>query len=350
MPRKGQDNFATVPVAVQDFAAYKTGIQNCSPKTVAEYLLDLRTFFRYIVASREGIDPESDEFLKIDIRHLDLAFIGSVRPTEIYSFLQYTGNVRKNLWAAKSRKLVSIRVFYRYLVSKTKQLDTNPAADIETPKRKQTLPKYLSLTESLALLDAIKNDKESRTVVRDYAIVTLFLNCGMRVSELCGINLTDLNREMQSLRVTGKGAKERMIYLNDACRAALADYLPLRYADQNGKSSKEKALFLSGQNKRISINTVQWMVYKYLDHAGLGDRHLSVHKLRHTAATLMYQSGEVDVRILKDILGHEQLNTTQIYTHVSSESMEKAMAHNPLSSVTRTKKERGNNDDKSRDF
>lgn len=333
-----------MPEAVQEFASYKVGIQNCSVKTVSEYLLDLRTFLRYIVATRDGIDPESEEFLAIDIRGLDLAFIGSIRTTEIYAFLQYSGSVRKNLWAAKARKLVSIRMFYRYLVTKTKQLKTNPAADIESPKRKQTLPKFLTLDESLLLLDTIKKDRSSRTVVRDYAIVTLFLNCGMRVSELCGIDLTDVSRDLTSLRVTGKGAKERIIYLNEACRTALSEYLPLRFVEKNGRTDTSKALFLSGQNKRISVKTVQWMVYKYLDMAGLGDRHLSVHKLRHTAATLMYQSGAVDVRVLKDILGHEQLNTTQIYTHVSSTSMEEAMAHNPLSGVKRKSGKEDNND------
>ena len=324
-----------LPVTVRDFAAYKSGIQNCSPKTVSEYLLDLRTFLRYIVATREGTDPESEEFLAIDIRALDLAFMGSIRTSEIYNFLQYSGTVRRNLWAAKARKLVSVRMFYRYLVNKTKQLENNPAAEIEAPKPRRSLPKFLSLEESLRLLETIRDDKTSRTVVRDYAIVTLFLNCGMRVSELVGIDLNDIQREMRSLRVTGKGAKERIIYLNEACQTALAEYLPQRLADQNGHSSKEKALFLSSRQQRISVKTVQWMVYKYLDLAGLGDRHLSVHKLRHTAATLMYQSGGVDVRVLKDILGHEQLNTTQIYTHVSSASMEQAMAQNPLSGVKR---------------
>ncbi|MBQ9098526.1 MAG: tyrosine recombinase XerC [Clostridia bacterium] len=322
-----------MPTLVQDFAAYKSGIQNCSPKTVSEYLLDLRTFFRYIVATRDGIDPESDEFTAIDIRQLDLSFMGSIRTSEIYAFLQYSGSVRKNLWAAKARKLVTIRMFYRYLVNKTKQLEINPAAEIESPKPRKSLPKFLSLQESLTLLETIKNDRSSRTVPRDFAIVTLFLNCGMRVSELVGINLSDINRDMKSLRVTGKGAKERIIYLNDACREALTEYLPIRMADEKGYSSKEKALFLSGQRKRISVKTVQWMVYKYLDMAGLGERHLSVHKLRHTAATLMYQQGGVDVRVLKEILGHEQLNTTQIYTHVSDSNMEEAMTKNPLAHI-----------------
>lgn len=335
MSRQYAVSLSEMPTAVQDFAAYKAGIQNCSPKTVSEYLLDLRTFFRYIVATREGIDPESEAFLSIDIRGLDLGFIGSIRTSEIYAFLQYTGSVRGNLWAAKARKLVSIRMFYRYLVTKTKQLSVNPAADIESPRSQKKLPKFLTLQESIDLLDTIKNDKDSKNVVRDYAIVTLFLNCGMRVSELVGIDLSDVSRDLRALRVTGKGAKERMIYLNDACRTALSDYLTLRMDAENGNTLREKALFLSERNKRISVKTVQWMVYKYLDRAGLGERHLSVHKLRHTAATLMYQSGSVDVRVLKDILGHEQLNTTQIYTHVSNAGMEAAMTHNPLSHVTR---------------
>ena len=324
-----------MPAAVRDFIAYKSGIQNCSIKTVSEYLLDLRTFLRYIVATRKGIDLESEAFLDLDIRALDLPFFASIRTSEIYAFLQYTGSVRGNLWAAKARKLVAIRMLYRYLVNKTHQLEVNPAADIESPKPRKTLPKVLSLEESLLLLDTVRNDRSSRTVVRDFAIITLFLNCGMRVSELVGINVTDINREMRSLRVTGKGAKERVIYLNDACQSALSEYLALRLSDENGFSTKEKALFLSSQRHRISVKTVQWMVYKYLDMAGLGDRKLSVHKLRHTAATLMYQSGGVDVRVLKDILGHEQLNTTQIYTHVSNAGMEHAMAQNPLSGVKR---------------
>ena len=335
MSRQYAVELAEMPLAVQEFAAYKTGIQNCSPKTVSEYLLDLRTFLRFIKASRDRIDPESPEFEKIDISRLDLPFFGSIRTTEIYAFLQYSGTVRKNLWAAKARKLVAIRMLYRYLVNKMHQLEVNPAADIEAPKPRRTLPKYLTLQESLNLLECIREDKESKNVVRDYAIVTLFLNCGMRVSELVSIDLNDIARDLSTLRVTGKGAKERMIYLNEACQTAISEYLSLRLAENGGAAAKEKALFLSSRDQRISVKTVQWMVYKYLEMAGLGDRKLSVHKLRHTAATLMYQQGGVDVRVLKDILGHEQLNTTQIYTHVSSSDMEEAMAHNPLAKVTR---------------
>ena len=192
----------------------------------------------------------------------------------------------------------------------------------------------LTLEESLALLHAVEEDKDSPYRLRDYAILTLFLNCGMRVSELAGINLSDLDSNLLSMRVVGKGSKERIIYLNDACRRALSDYLAERTGERYAKI-KDKALFLSRLEQRISVKTIQAMVYKYLRLAGLESKHYSVHKLRHTAATLMYQSGHVDVRVLKEILGHEQLNTTQIYTHVSNQAMEMAMEQNPLSEEKR---------------
>ena len=323
-----------MPPLVRDFASYKSAIQNCSVKTVSEYLLDLRTFFRFLIADRKGISPESEEFTKIDISGLDLEFIKSITTEDVYGFLMYSGTVRKNLWSAKARKLSAIKAFFKFLTVKRKLLEVNPAIDIESPKPKKSLPKVLTMEEAKMLLDAVKNDKDSKSVSRDYAIITLFLNCGMRVSELVGIDIPDIDHELRSLRVVGKGNKERIIYLNDACRMALGDYITERSQADNSKITT-KALFLSSRDQRISVKTVQWLVYKYLDLAGLGSKHYSVHKLRHTAATLMYQSGNVDVRVLKDILGHEQLNTTQIYTHVSNESMEKAMEQNPLSGLSR---------------
>lgn len=327
-------NISEMPPLVRDFASYKSAIQNCSVKTVSEYLLDLRTFFRFLIADRQGISPESEEFSKIDISGLDLEFMKSITTEDIYGFLMYSGTVRKNLWSAKARKLSAIKAFFKFLTVKRKLLEVNPAIDIESPKPKKSLPKVLTMEEAKMLLDAVKNDSESKSVSRDYAIITLFLNCGMRVSELVGIDLSDIDHELRSLRVVGKGNKERIVYLNDACRMALGDYITERAESDNSKVVT-KALFLSSRDQRISVKTVQWMVYKYLDLAGLGSKHYSVHKLRHTAATLMYQSGNVDVRVLKDILGHEQLNTTQIYTHVSNESMERAMTQNPLSGLSR---------------
>lgn len=317
---------------VQQFAIYKRTIQGCSEKTVNEYMLDLRTFFRYLLAKEQGIELESEDFQKIDVRSVDAQYLSEVKTEQIYEFLFYTGDTRKNMWCAKARKLSAIKGLYKYLTIKKNYFEENPAINIESPKPKKTLPKFLDLDESLLLLEAIRNDPESNTKERDYCIVTLFLNCGMRLSELVGINLTDIDRDLRSLRVLGKGNKERIIYLNEACREVLSEYLEIRNSPKY-ENVQTKALFLSRLNKCISTKTVQWMVYKYLDRAGLEAKHFSVHKLRHTAATLMYQSGNVDVRVLKDILGHEQLNTTQIYTHVSNENMRVAMEQNPLAQI-----------------
>lgn len=321
---------------VQQFAIYKRTIQGCSEKTVNEYMLDLRTFFRYLIAKDKGIDIESEDFIKIDITPIDADYLSKVKTEQIYEFLFYTGDTRKNMWSAKARKLSAIKGLYKYMTLKRNYFEENPAINIESPKPKKALPKFLNLDESMLLLQAILDDEESNTKERDYCIVTLFLNCGMRLSELVGINLTDIDRDLRSLRVLGKGNKERIIYLNGACRDVLRDYIAIRTSPKYD-TVQTKALFLSRLNKRISVKTVQWMVYKYLELAGLEAKHYSVHKLRHTAATLMYQSGNVDVRVLKDILGHEQLNTTQIYTHVSNESMQSAMDQNPLANIKKGK-------------
>lgn len=334
---KNSLDYSQYPPIIQEFISYKSVIQGCSEKTVEEYTLDLKIFFKFLIATRCGVPTEGEDFEQISIDAVDLEMAKSVKTEDIYAFLMYATRTRNNQNASKARKLSSIKAFYKYLVAKRHYFDENPAINIEAPKQRKSLPKYLSLEESIALLDAVKNDVESKFVTRDYAIITLFLNCGMRLSELVGINLSDVDRDLRSLRVLGKGNKERIIYLNDACKDALIPYLAERLELSQSTKLNTTALFLSRLEKRISQKTVQWMVYKYLDLAGLEARHYSVHKLRHTAATLMYQSGQVDVRVLKDILGHEQLNTTQIYTHVSNASMEQAMSQNPLSKISKKK-------------
>lgn len=327
---------SAMPTLIRDFASYKTLIQGCSEKTVNEYIIDLRLFFRYMSLIRSKSEINDEMIEKTEIQKLDLEFFKSITTDEIYEFFMYVSRERENQWSARARKLSSIKAFYKYLMQKRRIIEVNPAIDIESPKRKQQLPKYLSVKESIALLEAIEKDQTSKTKERDYAIVTLFLNCGMRLNELVGINLNDIDKEMRSLRVVGKGSKERIIYLNSACQSSLIDYLKVRLSEKY-RIMKIDALFLSNRNQRISDKTVQWVVYKYLSEAGLDYKHYSTHKLRHTAATLMYQTGEVDVRVLQEILGHEQLNTTQIYTHISDAGMESAVGKNPLSKVSRKK-------------
>lgn len=318
-----------IPVVINSFLAYKETIQNCSPLTVKEYYTDLRTFFRYILAKRDG--KNLSELENIDTSTVDLELAGSITTDEVYSFLLFLSKERNNRSSARARKLSAIKAFYKYHTQKSKKLTDNPAKDIDSPSIKHTLPKYLSLDESLQLLDSV--DNESKTKERDYCIITLFLNCGMRLSELVGINFNDISDDLSKLTVTGKGSKMRTIYLNEACRDALTVYLKVRAqkAMEKGKMILDKnAVFLSGKNRRISNKTVQWLIKKQLAESGLAGKGYSVHKLRHTAATLMYNSGNVDVRVLKDILGHKQLNTTQIYTHVSDKKLEDAMDANPL--------------------
>ena len=327
-------DYSELPQCIREFVSYKLTVQGRSKKTMDEYALDLRTFFRFLLAKRSGAnvgDMSDEEFADVDITGIGADLLASVTTQEIYDFLYYALEARGNKWSARARKLSALKSFYKYLTVSVRLISTDPTKNIEGPQKKKTLPKYLTLCESEALIQAVRSDTLSKTRERDECIMVLFLNCGMRLSELVGINLSDIDRDMESLRVIGKGSKERMIYLNDACRDAIRAYLPVRAANEVQIKDKN-ALFISSRHTRISNKTVQWVVYKYLGAAGLEHKHFSTHKLRHTAATLMYQTGAVDVRVLKDILGHEQLNTTQIYTHISDESMKRAVAANPLAS------------------
>lgn len=315
------------PIILREFASYKRVIQGRSIKTVDEYMLDLRTFFRYLKLER-GIGS-IEKFSEIDISDVNIDFIRQIGATDIYEFLMFVDAERTNASSAVARKLSAIKGLFKYLTVTMHLLEDNPAINIESPKVKKSLPKHLSEEEAVDLLSTVKNNKENTNALRDYTILTLFLNCGMRLSELVGINLDRISSDLSSLAVIGKGNKERVIYLNDTCKEILSEYLTFRHSERFAQIDS-KALFLSRNGNRIGRSTVQWLVKKHLDETGLQAKNYSTHKLRHTAATLMYQTGKVDVRVLKEILGHEQLNTTQIYTHVANSDIEKAMQENPL--------------------
>ena len=324
--------YDTFPPVLKEYASYTSMIKGNSEKTVCEYLLDLRTFFRYYLMRESKKQYSIDEFEKIDITSISEKEVKAVTPSLIIDFLMYTGFQRKNNTSTRMRKLCALKSFYKYAYSRKHIVETNPTVDIDSPKKSKTLPKYMTVDESVHFLETVRSDITSKTLVRDFAIVSLFLNTGMRLSELVGLNLNSFDSDMTRVTVTGKGDKQRVIYLNSAARRAVIDYLKIRL-DPKHIITSDTAFFLSKRQQRISNKTVQWMVNKYLDLSGFGGRGLSVHKLRHTAATLMYQSGKVDIRVLKDILGHEQLNTTQIYTHVVDQNMEDAMEKNPLSDI-----------------
>lgn len=324
-------NANDLPQIVKEFLNHIYTVKNKSPLTIDEYALDLKTFFRFI-KMQKGLAPSSLEFNKIDITDIDVDLIKTITLMDAYAFLSYCKDVRSNDSAARARKVTSLRMFFKYLTVNRMLLKDNPLQELETPKLRKSQPKYLTLDESIQLLNSV----DGKFKERDYCILVFFLNCGLRLSELVSINYNNI-RDNNTLSVIGKGNKERTVYLNNACMEAYKNYMTVRPKD--GVAQKDKnALFLSSRCQRISPKTVQHLVYGYLEKAGLGDRGFSVHKLRHTAATLMYQHGNVDVLVLKDILGHENLGTTEIYTHIIDEQLKKASDANPLANVKPNKK------------
>lgn len=322
------------PQILRDFLIYHETIRGHSKATVDEYYLDLRTFFRFLKLSR-GLVSRTTELDEISIADVDVPFVASVTLAEVYDFLAYLARDRVKQAnspepeyglsaSSRARKISAIRSFFKYLTMKAKLLDENPVQDLDSPKIPKTLPRYLTLEESQRLLSVV----EGKNRERDYCVLCIFLNCGLRISEIVGLNVSDYRGE--SLRVVGKGNKERTVYLNDACRDAIDRYLEVR---KLLAPPRVTAMFLSNRRARISCDSIQVMVKKNLTKAGLDASLYSAHKLRHTAATLMLQNG-VDVRTLQEVLGHENLNTTQIYTHIDNAELRTAADANPLSSFS----------------
>ena len=321
------------PQILCDFLSYHETIKAHSQKTVDEYYLDLRNFLRYMKRSRDESlrDLPLD---KISILEIDIGFIRTITLTDIYSYLSYLSRDRAQQHnsintdyglsaTTRARKIATLRSFFNYLTNKVHLLDQNPIKDLDTPKTKKSLPKYLTLDESIELLESV----DGANIERDYCIITLFLNCGLRISELIGLDMGSIQGD--ALRILGKGNKTRIVYLNDACKDALERYLAVR-RPITGKDAQ--ALFLSSRNQRISRSSVHALVKKHISHAGLNSSEYSSHKLRHTAATLMLQNG-VDVKAVQEVLGHEHLNTTEIYTHIDNDALRVAAKANPLSRV-----------------
>jgi len=320
------NNFNDMPDIVVEFLNYMLTIKNKSSKTVSEYYYDLRTFLRYIKVVKHNADESKfDELPVLDVTIDD---IKSIDLSDLYSFMAYISRERNNSAVTRARKVACLKSFYKYLYTKVKLIDSNPAAELDSPKIVKRLPKYLKLDESINLLKSVSGKKN---VARDYAILVLFMNCGLRLSELVGINVNSIRGD--TLTVIGKGNKERTVYLNEACQKAIADYMAERSKLKGIKDPK--ALFLSERKVRISPKTVQYLVKKYIKAAGLDADKYSPHKLRHTAATLMYKYGHVDIRALQEILGHESISTTEIYTHIDEDQLRNAVKNNPLSSIVK---------------
>jgi integrase/recombinase XerD len=314
---------------VSDFLSYMENIKGKSKNTVKEYYYDLRMFLRYIKITKcENKKTGFDLIDQVNILDINIDVIKTITLSDLYSFMTYLTRERNLNASSRARKVASIKSFMKYLTDKAKLLDHNPASELESPKILKKLPKYLNIDESKLLLDSVVGENEKR----DYAMLTLFLNCGLRLSELVSININRIKGD--TLVVIGKGSKERTIYLNEACLDAIEEYMTERPVD---KVVDKNALFLSERKKRISNKTVQYTVKKYIISSGLDPDRYSTHKLRHTAATLMYKYGKVDICALQEILGHESISTTEIYTHVDNSQLRDAVESNPLSKIKRKK-------------
>ena len=326
-------NYNDCPQILRDFLIYHETIKGQSKLTIAEYHLDLRMFLRFIKLMRCDM-PITTRLDDIDIKDVSIDFIRQITTSDVFDFLSYLASDRTTNPdsavpeygigpSSRARKLSAIKSFYKYLTVRTKQLSENPVADLEYPKLRKSLPKYLTMEQSAALLQSVSGQNQ----VRDYAILMIFLNCGIRRSELVGLNITDVYEDR--LRVIGKGNKERFVYFGTPCRKAIDAYL----VERNKKVlSDNRALFGSRDGNRISVTAVHRLVKKALLQAGLDQNQFSAHKLRHTAATMML-SGGVDVKTVQEVLGHENLNTTQIYTHIESTELKLAAEANPLSKL-----------------
>lgn len=312
------------PPVLREFLGYMETVKGRASQTVDEYFTDLRTFFRFIKRSRGLVaDDISEE--EISILDVDIPLIESISLLDVYEFMNYAKTERDNNNTTRARKTTALRVFFRHLTDYTHQLEHNPIQNLDSPKLKRSLPKYLTIDQSRQLLSLV----DGEFAERDYCMLTLLLNCGLRRAELAGINLSDIQSD-HTLRVRGKGNKERLLYLNDACWDAIEQYKAVR---PMAERSDADAFFLSRLKKRISLQGVHYVVKGYLKHVE-GAEQYSTHKLRHTAATLMYQNGG-DVRVLQQVLGHENLGTTQIYTHISNQQVHDVMESNPLASLKR---------------
>lgn len=320
-----------IPIILEDYLNYMETIKGVSPNTVKEYFFDLRTFFRFIKLRYKLIEP-NEIFEEINISDVDLDFIKKLNIQDLHAYISYADRKRDNGNYAKSRKVASLRSFFDYLYLRVNLIDKNPAEALEFPKKETRNPVYLTLEQAELLLNTVLENDNEEYRKRDYAIIMLFLNCGLRLSELSSIDIDKIKND-DTLSIIGKGNKERIIFLNKACILAINDYLTIRPKNINDM----KALFISKRKNRMSNRAIQHMIDRYLEKAGLDTSIYSTHKLRHTAATLMYKYGNVDILALQEILGHESVSTTQIYTHIDNERLRDAVKSNPLSTRTNKK-------------
>ena len=320
------------PERLNSFTKYLETMKGSSSNTVISYTMDMMMMFKFLKI-KKGLVNKDDEFQDIKVNDIDDDFLRKINLDDMYSFLIFSKKYFENGSSTIARKIASMRAFFKYLHIKLKIIENDFSLELDKPKIGKRKPKYMNLDEATNLLTKVNG----RNYERDFLIITLFLNCGMRLAELCSISVNDIKDD--TIRIIGKGNKERTVYLNDACLQAINNYLVVRNKIIKEKNLVEDALIISERGKRIARRTVQEVIEKQLKAAGLNDKGYSTHKLRHTSATLMYKYGDVDILVLKEILGHENISTTQIYTHTDNDMLRAAVKVNPLNISTVQKKD-----------
>lgn len=320
------------PSYLNDFFTNQRVVKIRAERTIESYYIDLRLFLRFVKLKKGGIDPDTP-IEQITISDVPIEYVRSMTKLDIYDYLNYIATERNNSGKTRHRKLASLKMFYKCLNRDLNLITEDPTKDVDYPKMKESIPRYLDLNKSISLLENM-NTKDPY-YSRDYCIITLFVNCGMRLSELVGINMQDVNLDERTLRLLGKGNKERIIHINDACAAAIVQYLD----ERRSSPDEPNALFLSKRGTRISGRRVQQVVDNALRDSNLDNQGYSTHKLRHTAATLMHKYGNADMRVLQAILGHKNVSTTEIYTHIDDETVMKAMDASPLANIQNNQKQ-----------
>ena len=320
-------HFDDCPVILDDYLNYLLTIKGRSNLTVKEYYYDLKRFLKFIIMRKKlfGYNLNSD-INEVSILSINKRYILDIDITDLHAYISYCDSYYNDSTKTKARKISAIKSWFKYLHNTVELIDKNPSEKLELPKLQKRNPVYLTLSESEKVINAIKLEENEFNRARDLCIILIFLTCGLRISELTGINIESIKDD--KLNVIGKGNKERTVFLNENCLYAIKSYLKLRPITPD-----TTALFISSHKKRISNRSIQIRLKKYIQLAGLDPNIYTPHKLRHTAATLMYKYGDVDIRTIQSILGHTSVATTQIYTHLDDDDIKKGISKNPISKL-----------------
>lgn len=323
------------PILLVDYLNYLKTIKGLSKTTIKEYTYDITLFIKFQIKRKIYFDDKellNKNFDPTKINDIfNKKFISSINIQDMYAYFSFLDNIRDDSASTRARKISAIKSFYKYMHSEIDLIDNNITNKLSNPKIQKRQPVYLTLSETEKLLEIVNKESNEFLKYRDLAIIFTFLTTGMRLSELVSIDISSISGD--HFKIIGKGNKERTIYLTNNCKKIIVKYINIRNDYLKNQKSNIDALFISTRKKRISNRAVQSTIEKYLSKAGFDTKTYSTHKLRHTAATLMYKYGNVDIRALKDILGHENISTTQIYTHLDDEDLKKAINKNPLANL-----------------